>query len=166
MGNFLTGRMVVGAALLALPMAVGLAACSDDDDIEDPSVEILSPDPGDTVELESDDMTVSFRIDTDDFDLDEADECAGDLGCGQAVLRIDGDACNAPGLPYNAVTTDDETFGEATLEANFSFCPAAGRLGPHQVTVSLRRADGSPVMRLDGTPAEAMVPVMTEFDDD
>jgi hypothetical protein len=163
-----TWTAFAGAAVVVLPLMGALVTgCYDDgdDDDDNPDIEIVAPDPGDRLELEPDDMIATFTIDADDFDLDELGDCIGDPKCGQAVLKIDGDACNAPGYPYNNITTDEAVFGEATMRANFSFCPPERRLGSHQVTISLRREDGSAVMRADGTPAEATIQVTTELDD-
>lgn len=130
----------------------------DDDDNNEPILEIRSPAAGEEVELD-DDMRLDVRIATADFDLEPIGGCLDadpDDACGQVILKIDGDACNIPGTNYNAILTESDN----TIEADFSLCPAGTQFGQHTITVMLMR-EGTPVMGTDQAPVQASITLTT-----
>jgi hypothetical protein len=147
-------RIVKGClAFLLTTSSASFLACDDD---QGPRLEIINPSAGERVELGSD-MRVDVDIFVRDFDIDTVGKCAGESDpCGQVVLNIDGDACNAPGSPYNSILDHDRT----EIEADFALCPAETRLGNHTITVSLLQ-QGQPATKGSGTVA-ASITVTTE----
>jgi hypothetical protein len=136
--------------------ALALMGCDTDDQ---PELRILTPPAGEVVSLGSD-MKVRFTISANDFQLKAPGECNGEADCGQAWLNIDGNTCNQPGMPYNAVLGDGGTLGQDFfIEADFSLCPQAQIEGQRQITISLRREDGSLVIGEGDQPVQATTSV-------
>jgi hypothetical protein len=142
--------------MLAAILAGG--GCDSDDT---PKVVILTPSAGSTLNL-GPDMKETFTISANDFSIQPPEQCTGRNDCGPAYLNIDGNACNQPGKPYNAILADGRLGQDFFIEADFSLCPPASQLGSHNVTVSLRDSMGQPVMGDGGQPAQATLSVVTK----
>ena len=124
-----------------------------------PGVNISGIQAGQTVNLNPDD-TFQVNFSASNFTLQPIGNCGGNTTCGQAYLNIDGAACNIPAQSFNAITPTAAAPSTSTLFANFSFCPANGFSGNHQLTVSLHRDDGTEVIGNGNAPAEATVSVI------
>jgi hypothetical protein len=144
--------------VMVVAFAASPLGCGDSDD--QPQVRIISPNPGATIQLGSD-MKARFTISANDFELKTPTQCTDQTHCGVAYLNIDGDACNQPGKPYNNVLGDGTLGQDFFVDADFSFCPPASRLGQHNVTVSLRNPAGQPVKGEGGSNAQASLSVVT-----
>jgi hypothetical protein len=133
----------------------GVALVAGCDQGDEPQLTILDPSAGENVELE-DDMKVDVDLFVRNFDVKEPGKCddANDP-CGQIVLKIDGDTCNAAGTGYNAIRTD----GSSDIDADFALCPEAQRFGTHLITVML--VPDSTVVRMATGPVQASVSVVT-----
>jgi hypothetical protein len=147
---------MAGALLLATILVAGTACDTDDQ----PGLVVLTPSPGSTVSL-GPDMKQRFTISANDFSLKRPEECGGSAACGPAYLNIDGDACNQPGKPYNAILADGRLGQDFFIEADFSLCPPASQLGSHNVTISLRDPMGRVVTGDGGQPVQATLSVTT-----
>lgn len=156
MRNSRPGLLVVLGGVAAL----AFLGCGDTD--EDPQVKIVSPTPGDTITM-GDDMKVPIVITANDFSLKSPTECGTDPRCGMAYLNIDGDACNQPGKPYNNLLADSDFGQDFVIDALFQYCQASTRFGAHNVTVSLRKPDGSTVIGEAGAAASATVSLVTKM---
>jgi hypothetical protein len=149
------GLLVVlgGAAALAF------LACDAD---KEPQLRIVSPAPGATITM-TDDMKVPLIISANDFAIKNPTECGSDQKCGVAHVNIDGDACNQPGKPYNNVLAEGRLGQDFVVEALFAYCSPTARFGSHNVTVSLRKPDGSPVLGEGGVAASATLSLVTRM---
>ncbi len=149
------GLLVVlgGAAALAL------LGCDSD---RDPQLRIVSPAAGETITM-TDDMKITVVISANDFSIKSPTECGTDARCGVAYLNIDGDACNQPGKPYNNVLADGRFGQDFVVEGLFQYCAPTQRFGTHNVTVSLRKPDGSAVTGEGGEPAAATISLVTRM---
>jgi hypothetical protein len=145
----------IAALLLTLVGAAGLG-CGDSDD--EPRVQILNPTAGSALSLGTT-MKVNVTISANDFELKS--QCGTDMKCGSAYLNIDGDACNQPGKPYNAILGDGRLGQDFFIEADFSLCPPASRIGAHNLSVSLRDPAGMTVPGTAGAPAQATISIVT-----
>jgi hypothetical protein len=147
------------ALILAMLSATTVlaAACDTDDD---PQVLIVSPSAGSTLTLDQG-MKARFTISANDFEIKPGTQCNGNTKCGPAYLNIDGDACNQPGQPYNAILGDSTLGQDFFIQADFSLCPAGTQIGSHTVTVSLHDPSGNLVNGEGGGPARATVSVTT-----
>lgn len=65
--------------------------------------------------------------------------------CGHVHINVDGNACNASGVPYNTAVTSGTT---GTID--LSLCPSVA--GVHTVTATLHNNDHSDVSLVDGGP--------------
>jgi hypothetical protein len=139
--------------------ALAFLGCDSDDDAQ---LRIVSPTAGETITM-GDDMKVPIVISANDFALKPPTECGTDPQCGVAYLNIDGDACNQPGRPYNNVLSSGSLGQDFVVEALFQYCPPATRFGSHNVTVSLRKPDGSTVIGEGGAPASATISLVTKM---
>jgi hypothetical protein len=138
--------------------AFALLACDTD---TQPQLRIVSPTAGETITM-SDDMKVPVVISANDFSIKAPTECGTEPRCGVAYLNIDGDACNQPGKPYNNVLADGRLGQDFVVEALFQYCAPTQRYGTHNVTVSLRKPDGTTVRGEGGEPASATISLVTK----
>jgi hypothetical protein len=147
--------VVLGGAV-----ALAFLACDSDNQ---PKLTIVSPSAGDTVTMTSE-LKVPFVISANDFAIKTPTECAsGDQRCGVAYLNIDGQACNQPGKPYNNVLADGRLGQDFVVDALFQYCSPTQVYGTHNVTVSLRKPDGSAVLGDGGQPAAATISLITKM---
>jgi hypothetical protein len=146
--------MVLGGAA-----ALAFLGCDTDGT---PQLRIINPVAGESVTMAAD-MKVPVVITANDFAIKQPSECGSDPNCGVAYLNIDGDACNQPGKPFNNVLSDDKLGQDFVVQALFEFCPPAQRFGTHNITVSLRRPDGRPVIGEGGVPAAATLSIVTKM---
>jgi hypothetical protein len=153
--NLMKHRATALGACLVTIMWLGPAACDSD---EDPQLLIVSPAAGSSHAL-GENMKVQFTISANDFEFKQS--CSGEEDCGVAYLNIDGTACNAPGRQYNNILADGDFGQDFFVDALFEYCPAGQRTGTHNVTVSLRRPDGSMVIGEGGQPAAASISIVT-----
>ena len=109
------------------------------------------------------DMKIPVVISANDFAIKVADRMRHRRRCGVAYLNIDGDACNQPGKPYNNVLADGPLGQDFVVEALFQYCSPTQRFGTHNVTVSLRKPDGSTVIGEGGEPAAATISLVTKM---
>lgn len=126
--------------IMAASFASGSIACADDagttTPTPTPTLAITSPTAGTAVAAEA--FDVAFTV--TNFTLKAPGTCAGATSCGHVHLLVDGAACNAAGVPYNAA-------GAASpVQADLGLC--ATTAGAHTVTLELHHDDHSPV--LDG----------------
>jgi len=150
------GLLVVlgGAAALAF------LACDTDNT---PQLRIVAPAAGESVTM-ADDLKVPIVISANDFAIKAPTECGSDTRCGVVYLNIDGDACNMPGKPYNNVLSDGGTLGQDfVVQALFQYCSPTQRYGTHNVTVSLRKVDGTAVIGEANQPAAATISLITKM---
>ena len=75
------------------------------------------------------------EVELTNFNLSNPGTCGGTRNCGHIHATIDGEACNAPGAPYNTAA------GATTFSVDFSLCTDIR--GPHTLTVELRRDNHS-----------------------
>lgn len=147
--------------LLVLGGAAALAVLGCDSD-RDPQLRIVSPTAGETVTMGTD-MKVAIVISANDFAIKSPTDCGTDVRCGVVHVNIDGDACNQPGKPYNNVLADGTLGQDFVTQALFEYCSPAQRYGTHNVTVSLRKPDGSTVIGEGGVPAAATISLVTKM---
>ena len=147
--------------LVVLGGAAALAFLGCDAD-KDPQLRVVSPSPGETITM-SDDMKVPIVISANDFAIKQPSECGSDARCGVAYVNIDGDACNQPGKPYNNVLADGRLGQDFLVDALFLYCPPSQRFGSHEITVSLRKPDGTKVIGEGGVPASATFSIVTKM---
>jgi hypothetical protein len=150
-----------GGLLVVLGGAAALAFLGCDAD-KDPQLRIVSPTAGETVTMTAD-MKISIVISANDFAIKSPTDCGTDQRCGVAYVNIDGDACNQPGKPYNNVLSDGKLGQDFVVDALFQYCSPAQRFGTHNVTVSLRKPDGSTVIGEGGVPAAATISLVTKM---
>jgi hypothetical protein len=145
--------VVLGGAV-----ALAFLACDSDNQ---PQLRIVSPTAGANVTMSAD-MKVPVVISANDFSIKQPTECAStDVRCGVAYLNIDGDACNQPGKPYNNVLAEGRLGQDFVVEALFQYCSPAQRYGTHNLTVSLRKPDGTQVLGEGNQPAAATLSIVT-----
>ena len=148
-----------GLLMVMAGAALAFMACDTD---EDPQLRIVSPTAGETITM-TDDMKIPIVISANDFAIKPPTECGTDQRCGVAYLNIDGDACNQPGKPYNNVLSSGTLGQDFVVEALFQYCAPNQRFGNHNVTVSLRKPDGSTVLGEGGVPAAATISLVTKM---
>ena len=147
--------------LVVLGGAVALAFLGCDADKE-PQLRVVSPSPGATITM-SDDMKVPIVISANDFAIKQPSECGSDARCGVAYVNIDGDACNQPGKAYNNVLAEGRLGQDFLVDALFLYCQTSQRFGSHEITVSLRKPDGTKVIGEGGVPASATLSIVTRM---
>jgi len=125
-----------------------------------PQVNINGITAGQTVDLNPDD-TFQINFSVSNFTLESIGNCGTNTNCGQVYLNIDGNACNISAQSFNAITPTAASQSTSSIFANFSFCPANGFSGNHQLTLSLHRDDGTEVIGNGNAPAQATVSVTT-----
>lgn len=125
---------------------------------EPPSLSIVWPPAGTTLQLSGDPDGAVGVVVRSNFALKAAGTCGTDPRCGHVHMRIDpeGTSCFvAPDKPYNSMNSD---VGGDLIKARFGFC--AQPLGPHVIGVLLADDHHQPVL-VDGKPVTALVPVTT-----
>jgi hypothetical protein len=150
-----------GSFMVVLGGAAALAFLGCDTD-KDPQLRIISPTAGESVTMSAD-MKVPIVISANDFAIKTPTDCGTDTRCGVAYVNIDGDACNQPGKPYNNVLSEGRLGQDFVVEALFQYCAPTQRLGTHNLTVSLRKPDGSTVIGEGGEPAAATISLITKM---
>ena len=123
-----------------------------------PTLEIVWPAAGATIELGNDpDKTVGVVVKSN-FALVPAGACGENLECGHIHMKIDpdGDTCNIPGRPYNSMNSD---FGGDLIKARFGPCPTP--VGTHVIGILLADQNHQPVL-VNGKPITAEVTVTTK----
>jgi hypothetical protein len=104
------------------------------------------------------DFSVPLEFAVTGFTLKEPGTCGEDPDCGQVRVLVDGIACNDPQFPFN-------NLGIASpVSARLALCETP--VGRHNLTLELRRDDGSIVRSRDGRYAMDMVEVTTVAGDD
>lgn len=143
--------LLFSLALLASP--IGLAYAEDQ-----PSLEIVWPQPGSAVDLGNDPEKAIGVVVKSNFILLPAGQCGTNRRCGHVHLKIDpdGDTCNIPGKPFNSMNSD---FGGDLIKARFGHCPIAA--GQHVIGVLLADDHHKPVL-VDGKPVTSLVTVTTK----
>lgn len=145
---------------LGLMLAAGLAltavACGDSDE-KHPSLAISSPAAGSEVALGTDaDKSVTIGVTLENFTLMAPGSCKGAEYCGHLHVNIDGDTCNAMGMPYNNAATD-----AAKVIAKFARCAMDKQVGDHKITISAHD-DGHADVVHDGAPLKADISFKTK----
>lgn len=141
--------------ILALTVTLfSLTAASADDK---PTLEIVWPPAGTSVELGADDEMAIGVVVKSNFALVPAGQCGDNDQCGHVHMKIDpaGDTCNIPGRPYNSMNSD---FGGNLIEARFGHC--SNPAGTHVIGILLADQDHNPII-VDGKPVTAEVAVTT-----
>jgi len=120
-----------------------------------PTLEIVWPAPGATIELGSDPERAIGVVVKSNFELVPAGNCGANAECGHVHMKIDpqGDSCNIPGKPYNSMNSD---FGGDLIKARPGHCP--NPLGTHVIGVLLADQNHEPII-VDGKPVTAVVTV-------
>jgi hypothetical protein len=141
-------RILTTAAFVALSIPTAHAAAV-------PTLEIVWPTAGATVELGTDPERAIGVIVKSNFALVPAGDCGANSECGHVHMKIDpqGDTCNIPGKPYNSMNSD---FGGDLIKARPGHCPDP--TGVHVIGVLLADQNHQPIL-VDGQPITAVVTV-------
>jgi hypothetical protein len=139
------GIIAATAGLSAL--GCGSSSSNNNADAAVPTMQIVSPVTGAAVVVTATDATTPVTVTATDFTLKAPGACAGASACGHLHVFVDGTACNAPGMQYNAQ-------GASPVSANFAFCQTVN--GSHTIKVELHHDDHSPVTAGGATIAESI----------
>lgn len=122
-----------------------------------PTLEIVWPPEGATIQLGTDDARSIGVVVKSNYKLLAAGQCGDDTNCGHIHMKIDleGDTCNLPGKAYNSMNSD---FGGELIKANFGACPSPA--GSHVIGILLADDHHKPVL-VDGKPIIRTVNVIT-----
>ena len=144
-------RPTLTAAFMALSFTAAHAA-------DVPTLEIVWPPAGTTIELGSDPQQGIGVVVKSNFALVPAGQCGDNTFCGHIHMKIDpdGDTCNIPGKTYNSMNSD---FGGDLIKAHFGHCP--NPLGTHVIGILLADQHHNTVL-VDGKPITALVTVTTK----
>ena len=153
--TFLRSLLLLTSSLACLASAMAQTAGADQ---AAPSLQILWPTEGSTIQLGTDPERAIGMVVSSNFRLKPAGQCGDDKRCGHVHLKIDpnGDTCNQPGKPYNSMNSD---FGGPLIAARFGFCTQA--TGEHVIGILLADDHHRPVM-VNGQPITALVKVKTQ----
>ena len=154
--TFLRSLLLLTSSLVWLaPPAMAQATGADP---ATPSLQILWPTEGSTIQLGTDSDRAIGMVVGSNFRLKPAGQCGDDKQCGHVHLKIDpnGDSCNQPGKPYNSMNSD---FGGPLIAARFGFCTQA--TGEHVIGILLADDHHRPVL-VNGQPVTALVKVKTQ----
>lgn len=145
-------RALVPATLAAAILSVTPALSQ-----EHPTLDIVWPQPGSTIELGGDPEQAIGIVVESNFALLPAGQCGDNAQCGHIHMKIDpdGDSCNIPGRAYNSMNSD---FGGDLVKARFGHCPSPE--GEHVIGVLLADDHHQPIL-IDGQPITALVTVTT-----
>lgn len=146
-------RILTTTALAISLLSLGTAHSQDR-----PTLDIVWPITGSTIELGNDAEKAIGVVVKSSFKLLPAGKCGDNRQCGHIHMKIDpaGDTCNIPGRPYNSMNSD---FGGDLIQARFGHCPVA--LGKHVIGVLLADDHHKPIL-VDGKPVTALVTVTTK----
>ncbi|HEX7864272.1 MAG TPA: hypothetical protein VF555_04945 [Variovorax sp.] len=122
-----------------------------------PTLQIVWPPEGATVQLGSDAERAIGVVVQSNYKLLAAGQCGSDKRCGHIHMKIDpeGDSCNLPGRPYNSMNSD---FGGELIKARFGPCPSP--TGEHVIGILLADDHHRPIL-VDGKPVTRLVKVTT-----
>ena len=153
--TFLRSLLLLTSSLACLAPAMAQTAGIDQ---AAPSLQILWPTEGSTIQLGSDPERAIGMVVSSNFRLKPAGQCGDDKLCGHVHLKIDpnGDSCNQPGKPYNSMNSD---FGGPLIAARFGYCTQA--TGEHVIGILLADDHHRPVL-VNGQPVTALVKVKTQ----
>ena len=153
--TFLRSLLLLTSSLACLASAMAQTAGADQ---AAPSLQILWPTEGSTIQLGTDPERAIGMVVSSNFRLKPAGQCGDDKRCGHVHLKIDpnGDTCNQPGKPYNSMNSD---FGGPLIAARFGFCTQA--TGEHVIGILLADDHHRPVL-VNGQPVTALVKVKTQ----
>jgi len=110
-----------------------------------PGIVLAYPFDGGTVALGTDsNQSVPVAFTVSNFTLKAPGTCSGASGCGHVHVQVDGNACNAPGQPYN------NAGAASPINALMALCSTP--TGVHTLQASLHNDDHSPVLDSAGHP--------------
>lgn len=123
-----------------------------------PTLDIVWPPEGTTIELGSDPEMAIGVVVKSNFALLPAGACGDNAQCGHIHMKIDpeGNSCDIPGRAYNSMNSD---FGGDLIVARFGHCPDPE--GSHVIGVLLADDHHQPIL-IDGQPVTALVEVQTQ----
>ena len=129
-----------------LAVVARAAACGGSTPHSNATISITAPTANASVLLGSDaakSVTITYTL--TGFTVKAPGTCAGASNCGHVHVLIDGQACNAPGSPYNNTSID-----QSSAQAQFASCAAANQVGTHTVTLELHDDQHNPVLDASG----------------
>jgi hypothetical protein len=144
-------------AIIPATLAVAILSVTPALSQERPTLDIVWPQPGSTIELGDDPEQAIGIVVESNFALLPAGQCGDNAQCGHIHMKIDpqGDSCNIPGRAYNSMNSD---FGGDLVKARFGHCPSPE--GEHVIGVLLADDHHQPIL-IDGQPVTALVTVTT-----
>ncbi|MDB5534861.1 MAG: hypothetical protein JWO28_3176 [Hyphomicrobiales bacterium] len=144
-------RPILALAFIALTFSAAQAH-------DAPTLEIVWPQDGVTIELGSDPEKAIGVVVKSSFALLAASQCGENHHCGHIHMKIDpaGDSCNIPGKAYNSMNSD---VGGDLIKARFGHCPNVA--GKHVIGILLADDQHRPIL-VEGKPVTALVNVTTK----